>query len=107
MGDLGVEATFLKYGWWIQFQEKKVDLWIGEDLLIEGQMFTGLGQCQGHMLKIVPCSSKTKHFFIVVEEEHFEVGMKFKLKKENMMDPIADAALEVDPKIHGLVTTTK
>ena len=84
-----------------------MDLWIGEDLLMEGRMFTGLGQCQGHMLKIIPCSSKTKHFFIVVEAEHSEVGMKFKLKKENMMAPIADAALEMDPKIPGFAATTK
>ena len=48
-----------------------------------------------------------KTFFIVVEAEHSEVGMKFKLKKENMMVPIADAALEVDPKIPGLAATTK
>ena len=102
-----MEAAFLEHGWWIQFQEKKVDFWIREDLLMEGRIFTGLGQCQGHMLKIVPCSSKTNHFFIVVEVEHSEVGMKFKLKKENMMASIADAALEVDPKIPGLAVTTK
>ena len=42
MGDSGVETAFLEHGWWIQFQEK-VDLWIGEDLLMEGRMFTGLG----------------------------------------------------------------
>ena len=59
------------------------------------------------MLKIVPCSSKTKHFFIVIEAEHSDVGMKFKLKKENMMAPISDGALEVDPKIPGLAGTTK
>ena len=59
------------------------------------------------MLKIVSCSSKTKHFFIVVEAEHSEVGMNFKLKKENMIASIADAALEVDPKIPGLAATTK
>ena len=33
--------------------------------------------------------------------------MKFKLKKENMMAPIADATLEVDPKIPELATTMK
>ena len=33
--------------------------------------------------------------------------MKFKLKKKNMMAPISDAALEVDPKILGLAATTK
>ena len=59
------------------------------------------------MLKIVPCSLKTKHFFILIEAEHCEVGMKFKLKKENMMAPIFDGALEVDPKIFGLARTTK
>ena len=82
-------------------------MWIGEDLLMEGRMFTGLGQCQGHVLKIVPCSSKTKHFFIVIEAEHSLRGMKFKLKKKNMMAPISDGALEVDPKIPGLAATTK
>ena len=40
-----MEAAFLEHGWWIQFHENKVDLWIGEDLLMEGQMFTRLGQC--------------------------------------------------------------
>ena len=107
MGDLAVEATFLEHGWWIQFHEKKVDLWIRKDLLMEGRMFTGLGQCQGHVLKIVPYSSKTKHFFILIEVEYSEVGMKFKVKKENMMAPIFDGALEVDPKILGLAGTTK
>ena len=58
-----MEAAFLEHEWWIQFHENKVDLWIGEDLLMEGRMFTGLDQCQGHVLKIVPCASKTKHFF--------------------------------------------
>ena len=72
MGDLGVEVAFLEHGWWIQFHVNKVDLWIREDLLMDGRMFTGLGQCQGHVLKIVPCSSKTKHFFIVIEAEHSE-----------------------------------
>ena len=38
-----MEAAFLEHGWWIQVKEKKVDLWIGEDLLMEGRMFTGLG----------------------------------------------------------------
>ena len=33
--------------------------------------------------------------------------MKFKLKKENMMAPISDGVLEVDPKIPGLGGTTK
>ena len=33
--------------------------------------------------------------------------MKFKLKKENMMAPISDAMLEVDPKIPRLAATTK
>ena len=95
------------FGWWIQFHENKVDLWIGEDLLMDGRMFTGLGQCQGHVLKIVSCSSKRKHFFILIEAEHSELGMKFKLKKENMMAPIFYGALEVDPKIPGLARTTK
>ena len=102
-----MEAVFLEHGWWIQCRERKVDLWIGEDLLMEGRMFIGLGQCQGHVLKIVPCSSKTKHFFIVIEAEHSEGGMKFKLKKENIMAPISDGALEVDSKIPGLAATTK
>ena len=35
------------------------------------------------------------------------MGMKFKLKKENMMALISDGALEVDPKIPRLVATTK
>ena len=102
-----MEAAFLEHGWWIQFHEKKGYLWIGEDLLMEGQIFTGLGQCQGHVLKVVPYSSKTKHFFIVIEAEHSEVGMKFKLKKENMMAPISNGALEVDLNIPGLAGTTK
>ena len=102
-----MEATFLEHRWWIQYHENKVDLWIGEDLLMEGRMFTGLGQCQGHVLKIVPCFLKTKHFFIIIEAEHCEVGMKFKLKKENMMAPISNGALEVDPTIPGLAKTTK
>ena len=59
------------------------------------------------MLKIIPCSSTTKHFFILIEAEHSEVGMKFKLKKENMIPPIFDDALEVDPKILRLAGTTK
>ena len=63
MGDVAVEANFLEHGWWIQFYENKVDLWIGEDLLMEGRMSTGLGQCQGHVFEIVPYSSKTKYFF--------------------------------------------
>ena len=46
-------------------------------------------------------------FFILIEVEHSELGMKFKLKKENMMAPISDGALQVDPKIYGLVGTTK
>ena len=107
MGDSVLEGAFLEHGWWIQFNEKKVDLWIGEDLLMEGQMFIGLGQCQGHVLKIVPRSSKTKIFIIVIEAEHSEADMKFKLKKKNMMAPISDGVLEVDPKILGLVRTTK
>ena len=102
-----MEAAFLEHGWWIQFHEKNVDLWIGEDFLMEGQMFTGLGQCQRHVLKIIQCSLKRKHFFIVIEAEHFEEGMKFKLKKENMMAPISDVALKVDLKIPGLAATTK
>ena len=53
MGDAAVEDAFLEHGWWILLHENKVDLWIGEDLLMEGRMFTGLGQCQGHVLKIV------------------------------------------------------
>ena len=48
-----------------------------------------------------------KTFLYCSEAEHSEVGMKFKLKKENMMAPIADAMLEVDPKILGLAATTK
>ena len=59
------------------------------------------------MLKIVPCSLKTRHFFILIEADHCEVGMKFKLKKDNMMAPVSDGALEVDPKISGLAGTTK
>ena len=102
-----MEAAFLEHRWWIQFIENKVDLWIGEDLLMDGRMFAGLGQCQGHVLKIVPYSSKTKYFFILIEVEHSKLGMKFKLKKENMMAPISDDALEVDPKIPGLAGTTK
>ena len=81
MGDVVVEAAFLEHGWWIQFHENKVDLWIGEDLLLDRRMFTGLDQCQGHVLKILLCSSKTKYFFILIEAEHCEGGMKFKLKK--------------------------
>ena len=38
-----MEAAFLEHGWWIQYYENKVDLWIGEDQLMEGRMFTGLG----------------------------------------------------------------
>ena len=102
-----MEDAFLEHEWWILLHENKVDLWIGEDLLMEGRMFTGLGQCQGHVLKIVPCSSKTRHFFILIEADHCEAGMKFKLKKDNMMAPVADGALEVDPKISGLAGTTK
>ena len=107
MGDVAVEAVLLEHGWWIQFHENKVDLWIGEDLLMKRRMFTRLDQCQGHVLKIVPCSSKIKHFFILIEAEHCKVGMKFKLKKENMMAPIFDGTLEMDPKIPGLAGTTK
>ena len=33
--------------------------------------------------------------------------MKFKLKKKNMMTPISNSALEMDPKILGLAGTTK
>ena len=102
-----MEVAFLEHGWLIQFHERKVDLWIGEDLLMEGQMFIGLGQCQGHVLKIVSCSSKTKYFFIVIEAKHSEMGMKFKLKKENMMAPISNGALEANPKIPRLAATTK
>ena len=102
-----MEAVFLEHGWWIQFHENKVDLWIGKDLLLDGRMFTELGQCQRHVLKILPCFSKTKHFFILIEAEHCEGGMKFKLKKENMMAPICDGALEVHPKISGSARTTK
>ena len=43
MEDSVVEVAFLEHRWWIQFHEKKVYLWIGEDLLMEGRMFTGLG----------------------------------------------------------------
>ena len=67
-----MEAVFLEHRWWLQFHEKKVDLWIGEDLLMEGRMFTGLGECQRRVLKIVLCSSKTKYFFIVIEAEYSE-----------------------------------
>ena len=102
-----MEAMFLEHGWWILLHENKVNLWIGEDLLMKGRMFTGLGECQRHVLKIVPCSSMTKHFFILIEADHCEVGMKFKLKKESMMAPISDGALEVDPKISGLAGTTR
>ena len=102
-----MEDAFLEHRWWILLHENKVDLWIGEDLLMEGRMFTGLDQCQGHVLKIVPCSSKTRHFFILIEADHCEAGMKFKLKKDNMMALVSDGALEVDPKISGLAGTTK
>ena len=87
-----MEDAFLEHGWWILLYENKVDLWIGEDLLMEGRMFTGLGQCQGYVLKIVQCSSKTRHFFILIEADHCEADMKFKLKKDNMMAPVADGA---------------
>ena len=37
-----MEDVFLEHGWWTLLHENKVDLWIGEDLLMEGRMFTGL-----------------------------------------------------------------
>ena len=60
-----------------------------------------------HVLKVVPYSSKTKHFFILIEAKHSKLGIKFKLKKENMMAPISDGTLEVDFKILGLARSTK
>ena len=45
-----MEDAFFEHGWSILLHENKVDLWIGEDLLMEGRMFTGLGQCHGHVL---------------------------------------------------------
>ena len=102
-----MEAAFLEHGWWILFHKNNVDLWIGEDLLMEGRMFTGLAQCQGNVLKIVPCSLKTIYFYVLIEAEYSELGMKFKLKKENMMATISDVALEVDPKNPRLAATTK
>ena len=74
---------------------------------MEGRIFTGLDQYQRYVFKIVLCSLKTKHFFILIEAEHYEVGLKFKLKKENVMALISDGALEVDPKTPGLTGTTK
>ena len=44
------------------------------------------------MLKVVPCSLKTKYFFIIMKVEDYELGMKFKLKKENIMAPISYGA---------------
>lgn len=95
MTTIEVQTCFLERGWWIVHCDGYLDLYIGEDELLQDEMFTGIGLSCGKILKNQPLAKGIPHFYIHVQREEDPNPTKYKLKKTNIMAPIPDQVSEL------------
>ena len=109
---LRITESFLDYGFWVQYQSAlnadpnsevhtHAELYIGESKLGGARRFiSGIGQKLGRIVKVQVMASKCDHFFLVVNKDG--TLYKYKLRKQHIMSPVPDEALEIKPTIPGL-----
>ena len=107
----------MDYGFWVQYQSPSnvdpnsemrihTELYIGESKLGGARRFiSGIGQKLGSIVKVQVMASRCDHFFLVVNRDG--TLYKYKLRKQHIMSPVPDQALQIKltiPRLKALVS---